>query len=262
VLSFLLQAVAISLSGVMAPGPMTAVTLAAGARSRHAGALVALGHAVVEMPLILLLAAGIGEFLKSPAARLGIGLAGGAVLILFGVQLLVGLRGGSPPAAAEPHRHPLLTGIVLTGANPYFLVWWATVGLALATQALQWGALALVAFAVVHWLCDLVWLEILSLLGFKGSAAFGPRAQRAVSAACALVLLGFGAKFLYDAAAGVYRDRPAAVARSPLPRAAAARSVVVGWVEPERAPPKSADAVITLSPPMSIPRRRNSRAFF
>lgn len=197
--TFLLSTVAISLSGVMAPGPITAATLAAGARSRHAGALVALGHAVVEMPLIALLAAGVGSFLTSPAAKTGIGLAGGVVLILMGAQLLAGLRREDMEAEAPVQRHPVVTGIVLTGANPYFLFWWATVGLALATQAADWGALVLLAFGLVHWLCDLVWLEALSLLGFKGSEVFGKRAQMVVSLVCAVVLLGFGVKFLVDA---------------------------------------------------------------
>jgi threonine/homoserine/homoserine lactone efflux protein len=52
---------------------------------------------------------------------------------------------------------------------------------------------------VVHWLCDLGWLEVLSLLGFKGSQAFGRRAQTVVAVVCAVVLLGFGIEFLYDA---------------------------------------------------------------
>src|SRR3990172_4007256 len=97
-LAFLLSTIAISLSGVMAPGPITAATLAAGARSRHAGALIALGHAVVEMPLILFLAAGIGGFLASPAAKIGLGFAGGAVLLLMGAQLLANLRRENPDA--------------------------------------------------------------------------------------------------------------------------------------------------------------------
>lgn len=61
-IGFLVTTVAISLSGVMAPGPITAATLAAGTRSRHAGVLVALGHLVIELPLVLLLVAGIGKF--------------------------------------------------------------------------------------------------------------------------------------------------------------------------------------------------------
>jgi threonine/homoserine/homoserine lactone efflux protein len=197
--AFLLSAVLISLSGVMAPGAITAATLAAGTRSRHAGALIALGHAVVEMPLILLLAAGIGAFFKSPAVKAGIGLVGGAVLVLMGVQLLLSLRKSQTDSEATVERRPFMTGIVLTGANPYFLVWWATIGLALATQATEYGAAALVVFGVVHWLCDLVWLEVLSVAAFQGSQAFGSRSQKIISVICAVVLLGFGLEFLYEA---------------------------------------------------------------
>jgi threonine/homoserine/homoserine lactone efflux protein len=201
-LGVLLTTIAISLSGVMAPGPITAAALAAGARSRHAGAMIALGHAVVEIPLILLLVAGIGNFLESSTAKVGIGLAGGAVLLLMGIQLLASLRKPSVGSAAPVQYRPLVIGILLTAANPYFLVWWATVGLALATQAMAFGALVLGLFAVVHWFCDLVWLEVLSVAGFKGSEVFGKRAQMLVSLICGIALIGFGAKFLYDAGVG------------------------------------------------------------
>ena len=64
-LTFIFTIVGISLSGVMAPGPITAATLAAGERNRHAGAWICIGHIAVELPLILLLAAGLGTFLES-----------------------------------------------------------------------------------------------------------------------------------------------------------------------------------------------------
>jgi len=201
-LGFFISAIAISLSGVMAPGPITAATLATGARHRHAGAMIALGHAAVEIPLILLLAVGVANFVESPSWRTGIGIAGGAVLVLMGLQLLLSL-GGQDGSGVPVQRHPLVIGIVLTAANPYFLVWWATVGLALATQAMSFGAVVLILFAVVHWLCDLGWLEVLSLVGHKGSELFGRRAQLVISAVCGVVLLGFGAKFLYDAGTGM-----------------------------------------------------------
>lgn len=201
--ALLLSTVAISLSGVMAPGPITAATLAAGARSRHAGAMVALGHALIEFPLIGLLVLGVGRLLESPAAKTGIGLAGGAMLTLMGVQLLRSLRNSKADAATSVQRHPLVIGVLLTAANPYFLVWWATVGLTLVVQAMQFGLLVLLLFAVVHWLCDLVWLEVLSLLGRQGAETFGQRAEKVVSAVCGLLLLGFGVKFLYDAGVAI-----------------------------------------------------------
>jgi threonine/homoserine/homoserine lactone efflux protein len=206
--AFLISAVVISLSGVMAPGPLAAATLAAGARGRHAGALIALGHAAVEMPLILLLAAGMGTVLKSPAVKAGIGLTGGLVLLVMGGQLLLGLRNRNAQSVAPPERRPFTTGVVLTGTNPYFLFWWATVGLALATQATAYGAAALIAFGLVHWLCDLGWLEVLSWAAFRGSQTFGLRSQKVVSVVCAAALLGFGLKFICEAGASLLLPTP------------------------------------------------------
>ena len=51
-----------SLSGVMAPGPMFTMTLAKSYKSPWTGAQVSLGHAVIEVPLILLIYFG-GQFI-------------------------------------------------------------------------------------------------------------------------------------------------------------------------------------------------------
>jgi threonine/homoserine/homoserine lactone efflux protein len=202
-LSFILSIVGISLSGVMAPGPITVATLAAGARNRHAGAWMCAGHVLVELPLILVLAAGLSTFLESEGIRAGIGLAGGILLMLMGLQLLASLRRPDTDLAGSVERHPLWIGIVLSGANPYFLLWWATVGLTLTGQAMEFGLLALGLFALLHWLCDLGWLEVLSYAGFRGSQAFGARSQKAISMICTVALLGFGLKFVYDAVTGM-----------------------------------------------------------
>jgi threonine/homoserine/homoserine lactone efflux protein len=200
---FLLTIVGISLSGVMAPGPITAATLAAGAKNRHAGAWVCAGHIAVELPLIVLLGGGLGTLLQSQAVRACIGLAGGVLLALMGLQLLASLRKPNPAATVSVERHPLWIGIALSVANPYFLLWWATVGLTLTSQAMEYGLLVLVLFGLLHWLCDFGWLEVLSYAGFKGSQALGSRSQLAISAICGVVLLGFGLKFIYDAAIGL-----------------------------------------------------------
>ncbi len=202
-IGFILTIVGISLSGVMAPGPITAATLAAGARSRHAGAWICVGHIFVELPLILLVAAGLGIFLKPPGIRAGIGLVGGVLLALMGLQLLVSLRKSEAGSAGSVERHPFWIGVVLSGANPYFILWWATVGLTLTSRAMEFSFLALGLFALIHWLCDLGWLEILSLAGYKGSQALGGLSQTVISAVCGVMLLGFGVKFIYDGAIAI-----------------------------------------------------------
>jgi threonine/homoserine/homoserine lactone efflux protein len=202
-LEFLVLTVGISLSGVMAPGPITAATLATGAQRRHAGTLVALGHALVEVPFIALLGIGVTGLLDSSAVRMGIGIAGGVALLLMGTQLLLSLRKAGNDCEASIQRHPFMIGVVLTAANPYFLLWWVTVGLTLVTQAMTFGIVVLALFVLVHWLCDLGWLEVLSVVGHKGSELYGRRAQRAISAVCGILLVGFGVKLLCQAGMGV-----------------------------------------------------------
>lgn len=198
-IQFLLKAIAISLTGVLAPGPITAATLAAGVRRPHAGTMVALGHAAIEFPLMLVILAGAGTLFESETARIGIGLIGGIVLLLMGVQLALAYGKTDIDGDVDSGRHPFITGLLLSAGNPYFLIWWATVGLALTTEALQFGLVTFVVFAVVHWLCDLVWLEALSFASFKGAEVFGNRVQKVVLAVCAVALLLFGAKFVIEA---------------------------------------------------------------
>ncbi|MGB9626768.1 MAG: LysE family transporter [Phycisphaerae bacterium] len=199
VIGFLLKVVVVSLSGVMAPGPVTAATLAAGTRSRHAGGLIAIGHGIVEFPLMLILIAGMSTLLRGEGVKIGVGLLGGIFLLHMGGRMLLGFGRNDEAAAKAYAASPVWTGIALTGGNPYFLLWWATVGLSLAGRAAEFGALAFGLFAVVHWVCDLVWLEALSQASFKGTKLLGGRSQGIVLAVCATALIVVGAMFVYDA---------------------------------------------------------------
>jgi threonine/homoserine/homoserine lactone efflux protein len=201
-LIFILKSVAVSLTGVLAPGAMTAATIAHGTRTRWAGLQIALGHGFVEIPLIGLLLVGLHIIFQMPSVQIVIGLLGGAFILWMGW----GMLRQTPPEVAAPvpasTRSTFLTGIVLSAANPYFLLWWATVGLNLALDAKQLGLAALVLFAVIHWTCDLVWLTILSFGAFytqKTAGLFGRKIQQWILIICGLALLFFGGKFIFGA---------------------------------------------------------------
>jgi len=196
---FLIEVVVISLSGVMAPGPVTAAAIGMGTRSRYAGMLIAIGHGIVEFPLMVLIVLGLGRILKLPTAQIIIGLAGGAFLLIMAIQMLKSLRAPEEQQTKTTKSAPVLTGIILSASNPYFLVWWATVGLTLATTATGIGIWAFVIFAIVHWLCDLIWLSALSWASFKGSVLLGPQGMRIVLMICAIALFFFGLFFIYNA---------------------------------------------------------------
>jgi threonine/homoserine/homoserine lactone efflux protein len=196
-LLYLLQVVGISLSGVLAPGPVTAAAIGMGSRDRFAGVLMALGHGAVEFPLMILLLFGVGRLLQLPLMGIVIGLAGGGFLIFLAIQMFRGLRSAGDPTVQTTKGGPLTAGVLLSAGNPYFLLWWAAVGLPLITTAMtRFGLWAFALMAMAHWLCDLLWLTALSWASFKGSVLLGPQRQRIVLAICAAAMFGFGLYFI------------------------------------------------------------------
>ena len=189
----------------MQPGPVTATAIAMGARSRWAGTLLAIGHGIIEFPLMVVIILGLGKYFKLQKVQITIGLAGGVFLLLMAIQGLLSLKAKADNTTSALTNKPILAGIILSAGNPYFLLWWATVGLALATQATQWGIWAFALFALAHWSVDLIWLQILSWASFKGSVLLGPRGMRIVLMICSAALLVFGLFFVYNAGSTLIR---------------------------------------------------------
>lgn len=197
VFGFALTVFLISLSGVLAPGPVMAWTVARGAADPHAGAWVAAGHALVELPLMALIFFGAGAALRHEPVRAVVGGLGGLALLWMGAGML---RPSLPAAdGATSGRRPVAAGAVLSATNPYFLIWWATAGAALVGQSLAFGVMGFAVLASVHLSCDLGWCWILSGLSFRGGKIFGYRLQRAATALAGVALFYFAGYFLTGA---------------------------------------------------------------
>jgi len=188
---FLLSAAGISLSGVMLPGPLTAATIAKGFDDRNAGAMIGIGHGIIEIPIIALVYFGFASYLDNPAVKVVTGLAGGILLVGMGLLIFFTFKKPVEGATVLPYS-PLVTGIVMTGGNPYFFLWWATIGVALITGAIAFGIIGLVLFTVVHLACDIAWDQFVSMTVFRTRHLWTPRAQKIVFGVCAVVLIGFG----------------------------------------------------------------------
>lgn len=195
---FLLSVIFISLSGVMTPGPLFAVTIAKGSIDKAAGVLVSLGHGVIEFPLMFLIYLGFTWLFSSSFAQKTISLVGGLILIYMGVRMLK-TRIETGNETSHSRHGSLVSGILATGANPYFLLWWATIGTALIWNASVFGFMGFLLFAITHWLCDLLWNTFVSLTVFKSRRFWTKRVHGIVSGFCFIVLIGFGAWFMISA---------------------------------------------------------------
>lgn len=191
---FLITVAGISLSGVMLPGPLTAATITKGFNNKNAGVMIGAGHVIVELPIILLIYFGFADFITIPLVAKVIGVIGGLFLVFMGFMVLRSL-GMQLGRAADLPASPLLTGIVMTGANPYFFLWWATIGVALIASTAQFGTIGIVVFLIIHWLCDIGWEQFVSFTVYRTRHLWTINARHVVFIICAIVLMGFGVWF-------------------------------------------------------------------
>lgn len=204
----------VALSGALVPGPLLTYTIVKTMQTQKRGFLVGAwviaGHALLESALVVLLLLGFAAVLKQPMALKIIGMVGGTFLIFMGLSLLINLirekvpkvfnninESQEPPAAGEQEirlPRPILGGIVVSMSNPYWWIWWATIGMAFMLQYdisfKNWPAL--LAFLVGHELGDLGWYWIVSILISLGRGRISEKVYRIVLAVCAVVMIGFG----------------------------------------------------------------------
>ena len=194
---FLLSVAVISLSGVMMPGPMFAMTVAKSYKSQLAGTQIALGHAVVEIPLILLIYFGFARFFQEELVQIILYLFGAAMLLWLGIGMFRA-RAGVIEKSKDLSYNAVVAGVVTSLFNPFFILWWATAGIMLIMKMnlLEPGFTGLVLFILVHWLCDLIWLTFISILIYRTQSLWGKKFQEGLFITCSLLLIGFGGWFL------------------------------------------------------------------
>lgn len=194
----------ISLSGVMSPGPLTAFLIARGRQSPWAGIWVTLGHALAEVPLIIALYAGLQPFFEIQGIREGVSLLGGGVLLYLGSGVFKNFRASAPEGNSVLECNALTGGILLTLLNPYWILWWLTIGASLISRTSEFGWFAgLAGMIFVHLLADAVWAVFITWSSNQGSRVIGETAWMRIEQGCAWVMLGFGVFFIYDGLVGL-----------------------------------------------------------
>ena len=137
------------------PGPLFAVTIKKAAKSKFSGALIAVGHGIVEFPLMFLICFVLSQFQIPSVMQVAVELVGGFLMVFMGIQAF---RNRHREEAAVPlKRDSVFAGIYTTAVNAGFILWWLTIGTALILNAQQFGLAGFTVFAGVHWLTDFLW---------------------------------------------------------------------------------------------------------
>ena len=200
--NFAITVIILTISGALAPGPMFFLTITHGAKSgTKTGVTFSIAHTLIEFSLVMLLALGLLSYANQPAVRFGFGFAGGIALIIFGgMQIRGSLKEVKESDSKEVSKRGLfLLGLILTGLNPYFIIWWLTIGANLIILSLEFAGLFGVIFMYVcHVWIDYVWLTLIASLAKKSTKILNLRWYRLLIAIFGLVLIYFGISFLFD----------------------------------------------------------------
>jgi threonine/homoserine/homoserine lactone efflux protein len=200
----------VGLSGALSPGPLTVLAIREGARRGwRAGPMATAGHAVVEATTIVVLALGMSVVVRDhPAVTATISLLGGAVLLWMAWGLMRSLPSAMLPRRVEEAgvrlrgldvaglRSVGAMAVVVTVSNPYWLLWWATVGTKLTVDSLALGWAGPPAVFLGHITSDLIWLTLVAGLVGSGARWMGDRAYRGLLAICAAFLAVLGVVFV------------------------------------------------------------------
>jgi threonine/homoserine/homoserine lactone efflux protein len=145
--------------------------------------------------VILLIYFGLAQFFQNSIVQLVMSVLGGSMVLWLGVNMFRARTEVVKKGKDLPYN-AFVAGIFMTGLNPFFLLWWATIGSMLTMRVLSYAAIGLVAFIIVHWLCDLLWLSFVSVLVYRTHSIWSKKFQEWVFAACSLLLVTFGVWFV------------------------------------------------------------------
>ena len=197
----LLSSFVIALSGALMPGPLLTVTIGESTKQGFwTGPLLMLGHGLLELILVFALLSGLAPVLQQDTIFGLIAFIGAFVLLWMAFGMLKSLPHLTldldPSDSGSGHL--ILSGAVLSLFNPYWLIWWATIGLGYVLHSQAFGIWGVVFFFIGHILADFAWHSIVSFSVSKGKSFLSARFYRNLIGGCACFLVVFAGYFGYS----------------------------------------------------------------
>ena len=201
-----IQIILVSISGVFSPGPLLFANLALSKYGGFwSGIKIAIGHTIIELPLIIFLSLPFTVFspvnITTSIIKI-ISFIAGIFLIAFGILYVVRLIRANEVIHSSIYssriENPYLAGIMFTGLNPFFIVWWTTIGVKLITDSISLlGQPTGIAFLfVVHIWMDYAWLGLSSYLASRGFNIIRSDYHRYITILLTVPFFYYGIKFV------------------------------------------------------------------
>lgn len=190
----------IGLTGALAPGPTLIATIKSSIDTGWtAGPKITLGHIAIEAIFAAIIIFGISAVVSSYTNIIAV--SGGVAMAGFGfLNIKEGFRTMPGVSDKKPVNSPVAAGIITAAANPFFWLWWLTIGSGFLLDGLRGGFLMAGAFMAGHWLADLLWFTTVSAGVSKGKTILPGRIYGKVISLCGVFLIVFGVYYIVSVA--------------------------------------------------------------
>jgi threonine/homoserine/homoserine lactone efflux protein len=205
-----------ALTGALSPGPLLTYTIIKTMESKTRGYLIGFaviaGHALLEMVIVIALLSGLTFLLKNVLIIRIVSITGCLFLIFFGVSIIrdvikgkvqidflhpgkKAVTGSEKKAAASVLKNPVIGGIITSMSNPYWWIWWASIGSAFwVTFNISADNIpGIISFFLGHEAGDLVWYVFISFIIFFGKGFISKKIYLSVLVLCGVFMILFGA---------------------------------------------------------------------
>ena len=199
-LTIFVSSFVIALSGAMMPGPLLTATISESShRGVIMGPLLIVGHVILELALVIVLLLGLAPYLQQAGVFVAVAFVGSAILLWMSFGMFRSLSSLSliPHGEQKRRSHPVVSGVLMSVANPYWIVWWATIGLGYILYSWRFGLWGVVFFFTGHILGDLAWYTLVAVAVARGRHLLTDRLYRGLIAGCATFLVFFACFFAY-----------------------------------------------------------------
>lgn len=200
-LSIFFTSMIVALSGAMMPGPLLTINISESVRrGAIAGPLLMAGHAILELLMVAALMLGLSPLFKNDVFFVFVALAGGTAMfwMAFGMFRSLPTLTVHSSVAVDRKNNLVVAGALMSLANPYWIIWWATIGIGYITHCQKMGFAGVGVFYSGHILGDVLWYVAISIAISKGRRLFTDRTYQVMIGCCGAFLVAFAGYLVYS----------------------------------------------------------------
>ena len=200
----------VAFSGALVPGPMfTLVVTSVAQKGFWTSLFIVIGHSILELAVVISFYLGVLKYLDKPIILKIISLLGGIFLLYMGISIVVSIFRKKTKLDLDSNilRNSLTKkslavivakGILISLANPYWYIWWLSIGAAFMLKSVKFNISGISLFYIGHISADFIWYLFIGFIVSTGRRFFNQKVYIAILIICSLFLFYLGIRFILD----------------------------------------------------------------